>query len=536
MSLKPKSPRPMPAELARLAHLIPAGSLYRLVGDELYEQYDDEDFVDLYHAEGKPGISPVLLAFVTVFQFLENLSDRKAMEALRVRVDWKYGLHLPLEYAGFDASVLCEYRERIIAHGAEARLFERILGQLTAMGLVKRRGRQRSDSVALLTRVRQLNRLERVVETLRLALVALLAADATWTRSVAPLSWEEIYGERCVAERMTEAQRQDLEARVGVDGQWLLERLAAETTPADLRALPEVDVLATVWSQQFQVVDGQVVYQEAGPYDGKTQIQTPHDPEARYSKKGKQEWVGDKLQVTETDDEGLPHMITDVDVTSSVETDHEALDKIQGRLEARNVMPEKHYTDSGYVDEKNLVHSAARGIDLIGPVQGDRSPQSRRAGGIILAQFHLDRETSTVTCPAGHTIPVRVKKSQRLAGRFGASQCAACPLQPQCCAGKGGRSVSFGPHYEALQAARARQETEAFKEEYRRHRSPIEGSLSTLVRSHGMRVARYRRRSKRYMQALYTAAAVNLLRASRWLAGIRPQARRKGLKLTVAAV
>lgn len=525
----------MPAELARLGGVIGRGSPYWLVGEELYEQYSDEDFVDLYHAEGKPGISPVMLAFVTVFQFLENLSDRKAVEALRVRLDWKYALHVPLDYAGFDPSVLCEYRERVIAHGAEARQFDSILKHLTARGLVKRRGRQRSDSVAVLSRVRHLNRLERVVETLRLALVALLAADVRWTRSVLPASWEEMYGDRCVAERMTEAQRQDLEVRVGLDGQWLLERLAMETTPAGLRALPEVDVLSRVWSQQFQVVDGQVVYQEAGRYDGKAQIQTPHDAEIRYSKKGKQEWVGDKLQVTETDDEGLPHVITDVDVTSSVETDHEALGKIQGRLEARGLTPEKQYTDSGYVDEENLVHSAERGIDLFGPVQRDHSPQARRADGITLAEFHLDRETSTVTCPAGHTIPVKMRKSQRLAGCFPAYQCAACPRQPQCCAGKGGRSVSFGPHHEALQAARARQETEEFKEEYRRHRGPIEGSLSTLVGSHGMRVARYRRRAKRYVQALYTAVAVNLLRVSRWLAGMRPQARRKGLKLAVAA-
>jgi transposase len=140
----------MPAELERLAHLIPAGSPYRLVGDVLYSQYDEADFVDLYDAEGKPGISPVLLAFVTVFQFLEDLSDRKAVEALRMRLDWKYALHLPLDYAGFDPSVLCEYRSRVIVHGAEERLFETILKQLTAMGLVKRRGRQRSDSLALL--------------------------------------------------------------------------------------------------------------------------------------------------------------------------------------------------------------------------------------------------------------------------------------------------------------------------------------------------------------------------------------------------
>ena len=63
-------------------------------------------------------------------------------------LDWKYALHLPLDYEGFDFSVLSEFRDRVIRHGAEARLFEGVLRQMQAMGLVKRRGRQRSDSMA----------------------------------------------------------------------------------------------------------------------------------------------------------------------------------------------------------------------------------------------------------------------------------------------------------------------------------------------------------------------------------------------------
>jgi hypothetical protein len=88
MSLKPHPPRLMPEELARLgAVLLPADSPYRLIGDHLYAQYRDEDFADLYHREGKPGLSPILLVLVTVFQCLENLSDRKAADAVRLRID-----------------------------------------------------------------------------------------------------------------------------------------------------------------------------------------------------------------------------------------------------------------------------------------------------------------------------------------------------------------------------------------------------------------------------------------------------------------
>jgi len=337
MSFKPNPPRPMPQELADLGpKLLLPNSPYRLVGEQLYQQYDEAGFVDLYHAEGKPAVSPVVLSFVTAFQYMESLTDRDAADAVRVRLDWKYALHLSLDFVGFNFSVLSEYRDRVLQHGAEARIFDRLLGQLQGLGLIKQRGRQRTDSLAVLTKVRELNRLEQVSETLRLALRALLAVDASWTRENVPRTWEERYGERCVAARLSEEQRKTLEQEVGSDGQWLLDRLQAKTTsPTLLRELPAVQVLRSVWSQQFEVVEGKTIFRAPGPYEGTSRIQTPHDPEARYSKKGRQSWIGDKLQVTETDDEGYPHLITDIAMTSSVKADATELKEIQSRLEAR---------------------------------------------------------------------------------------------------------------------------------------------------------------------------------------------------------
>lgn len=266
MSLKLQLPRSMPAELAYLgARLLSADSPYRLIGDQLFGHYADVDFADLYASEGKPAISPVLLAFVTVFQFLEKLSDRQAAEAVRVRLDWKYALHLPLDYAGFDFSVLSEFRDRVVAHEAEARLFDRVLGQLQVLGLIKQQGRQQTDSLAVVTKVRDLTRLELVVETLRLAVRAALAFDPAWSQATLPPSWETRYGERCVAAKLKESEREALSQVVGPDGQWLWERLQSARAPAELYALPAVQVLIAVWAQQFEVIGGHVVFQGSGP-------------------------------------------------------------------------------------------------------------------------------------------------------------------------------------------------------------------------------------------------------------------------------
>jgi hypothetical protein len=44
--------------------------------------------VGRYPWDGRPGISPAQLATVSVLQFLLNLSDRDAAEAVRCRIDF----------------------------------------------------------------------------------------------------------------------------------------------------------------------------------------------------------------------------------------------------------------------------------------------------------------------------------------------------------------------------------------------------------------------------------------------------------------
>lgn len=309
MCLKVQPPWPMPSETAAAGEtILKADSPYRLIGEQLFGQFSEQDYADLYSPEGKPGLSPAILAFVTVFQFMEKLPDRQAAESMRMRIDWKYALHLPLAYEGFDFSVLSEFRGRLLEHEAEGRVFDTLVQAFRAMGLIKEHGKQRTDSLAMLTEVRRLSRLELVVETLRLAVGALVKVDREWSEETIPPSWEERYGGRFVMQRYSEKEWKEYEAHIGEDGQWLLARLERGGAPADLKDLPEVQVLKTVWAQQFREAQGQLEYQDLKKYDGKTQIQTPHDPEARYSRKRHAEWVGDKVQLTETDDEGYPRM------------------------------------------------------------------------------------------------------------------------------------------------------------------------------------------------------------------------------------
>ena len=187
MSLKLDPIQPVPEETAcvALAAFRRGNPLVKL-RDELGTVFADTDFADLFPRLGQPGLPPWRLALITILQFRENLSDRQAAEAVRARIDWKYLLGLELTDPGFDHSVLCEFRSRLLAGSAEERLLGRLLDACRARGLLKARGQQRTDSTRVLASIRALNRLELVGETLRAALNELAVAAPDWLRGMAP--------------------------------------------------------------------------------------------------------------------------------------------------------------------------------------------------------------------------------------------------------------------------------------------------------------------------------------------------------------
>jgi hypothetical protein len=82
---------------------------------------------------------------------------------------------------------------------------------------------------------------------------------------------------------------------------------------------------------------------------------------------GGQGWVGCKLQATETDDDDMPHLLTDIAVTGSVETDYEALEAIQERLEKRDALPAEQLGDKGGITDAKAPNVWALGHRGAGP-------------------------------------------------------------------------------------------------------------------------------------------------------------------------
>jgi transposase len=246
---------PVPGGTVRIAQAaFRRGNPYVLLRGRLGAVFADGDFADLYPKLGQPAYAPWRLALVTLMQFREGLSDRQAAEAVRGRIDWNYLLALDLTDAGFDHSVLCEFRGRLLGGNAAERLLARLLDTAREGGLLKARGRQRTGSTHVLAAVRNLNRLELLGETLRATLNAIAVTAPDWLRAVAPPEWHERYDRRVEDMRLPDAgpKRDAYAAEVGADGLQLLAALDGPEAPKSLRDLPEVGVLRRVWARHFE--------------------------------------------------------------------------------------------------------------------------------------------------------------------------------------------------------------------------------------------------------------------------------------------
>lgn len=522
----------MTAEVARAA--FPNGNRYLTIRDELGLVFKDKSFSDCYPPLGQPAAYPGRLAMVTVLQFMEDLTDREAAEAVRSRIDWKYLLGLELTDPGFHYSVLSEFRTRLLEHSGEQLLLEDILAICQEKGLLKAKGKQRTDSTRVLAAVRLMNRVELVAETMRRVLDDIAQVASQWLKPLIQPEWGTRYGRQLETHRLRQSasKQEALAIAIGQDGHTLLRAVYQEDTPVAVQALPSLAVLRQVWVQQYYLDDSLVYWRTKEQYGlppAHRMIASPDELDARYGSKDGLTWTGYKVHLTETCEADAPRLITHVETTVATTVDVAVTEKIQHDLVAQDRAPETHLVDAGYTEAEVLLSSQQKGIDLVGRMRRDTSWQALLQNGYDQTKFQIDWESMAVTCPEGKR-SVYWKKGKSASGKpnihfaFHPADCTACVARHLCTrAEKIGRHLTVSPQaiYEALQQARRRQETAAFKELYHQ-RAGIEGTISLAVNSMDMRQARYRGQARTHLQHLATAVAINLRRVADWLMEERP--------------
>jgi transposase len=528
MSLQPQVVYLVPDETARVAQAaFPHGNVYMHMRDRLGMIYDDQTFAALFPIQGQPAESPFRLALTTIMQFAENLSDLQAADAVRSRIDWKYALGLDLTDSGFDASVLSEFRTRLLAGAGEHLLLDTMLTLFREQGLLKVRGKQRTDATHVLANIRTLNRLESVGTTLRHALNTLAAVAPAWLQNQVEPEWFDRYGPRFENYRLpnAETERQALANQIGADGVRVLHAVYTSTMYW-LREVPAVETLRQVWLQQYYAPTDTVRMRPTTDMPpAALLINSPFDVEARFSMKRDIAWTGYKAHITETCDPELPHLITHVVTTPGTTQDSDVTAGIHADLAVANLLPGEHFVDEGYSDAELVVDSEVRHqVELIGPVARDASWQAADRAAYDLTCFHIDWDTHTVQCPQGKTnaywTPYHDPRGKPLIKVvFHRHDCMPCPDRHLCTKAKLGRrqiTLRSQAEFAVIQRVRTEQQTTVFRKRYAQ-RAGIEGTLSQSVRRCNVRRARYRGIAKTHLQHLMTAAALNLVRVIAWL-------------------
>ena len=133
------------------AHLIDKESFYAKMHDLADKIITDDEFADIYCLDnGRPSVPPARLTKVLILQYYENLSDREALEMVRFNIKWKYALSVPIDYEGFDRSLLVYFRARLLANNKEKMVFKKTLELARKAGLLKEEIDQVIDSTPML--------------------------------------------------------------------------------------------------------------------------------------------------------------------------------------------------------------------------------------------------------------------------------------------------------------------------------------------------------------------------------------------------
>jgi len=472
-------------------------------------------------SNGRPAIEPVIMAGVTLLQFMEKMPDARAAECARLHLGWKYALDLELGYEGFHPTSLVKFRGRLLDGGVERVGFDALLDGLQAAGLVRKKSRQRLDSTHVLGLVSKMSRLELTRETIRLALEFIQKSGyhnalANWT-----LMQERYLDSQIHWGKVSEESLKERSAQAGQDALGLICWLRLQHS--FVRDSEKSLLLERVFLEQYELAD--CLVQQKITHTGS--VQNPHDPEAQWASKDNartKTWVGYKAQIAETvsdEDkrvEGMPteQFITEVVTTPAITSDIEGLTRnLSAQSEKRDQQPTELYVDAAYVTDDTLADAKGVGYELMGP---PRPPGNAPKNAFSTEHFDVDCGHRKAVCPAGHESRqcslIHDHYNDNVFMRFEwAGLCNECASRAQCTQSRNGRRLLVvGIHHDLLQQRRKQMSDDAFKKKLRR-RSAVEGTISEFTRGGGRRT-RYRGLAKTTMANYFQGAAVN---AGRWI-------------------
>jgi len=488
------------------SHLINKKSFYAKMHECADSIIRDNDFADIYCLDnGRPSVPPARLAKILMLQYYENLSDRQALEMVRFNIKWKYALDVPLDYEGFDRTLMVYFRARLLANKKEKFIFQKTLELAKKMGLLKGRIDQVIDSTPMLGA----GAVKDTYELLRDGIRKVIHCMDNKTRSSLNLSLHT-YGKKDSKPKINwerKEERQELLSSLISDVREVLSHVHPEKEDVDEELRAACTLLNKIVSQDVEKDENNQPRIKQGV--AKDRIISTSDPEMRHGRKSSAgKFNGYKTHLTK---DVTSDIITSIDVsTANFPDGHMAEDLIDEVKDECSITTHSLTGDSAYGSGGMRKRMRGKKITLIA-----KAPPVKETGRINKKEFSIDLRRGRITCPEGKSTTT-CKKTTNTEGEvkttfiFSRKVCSVCPRKPECTPARNiGRTITIGPHEKYLQIARAAQKTQEFKEIYNKRRPPIERKIAELIR-HGLRKTRYRGKRRSRLQALFTASVVNL--------------------------
>lgn len=426
------------------------------------ELFCDEDFDALYPSRrGRPSHPPSVMAALLLAQLFYGVSDRESERRSRLDLSWKAALGLPLDHRGIPHACLAEFRARLLRAGMEEFLHRQFLGVAKRAGVI---GHRRAvDSTGIADSVLTQDTVSLIRSALRACLARLAVVDAARAGHAGDALVRDDYDaagkpQICWA---SASERAQLLNELFVDAAAVV---AACAGIDDAELMTAMALLVTVAGQDLES-DPDACGVRIARGTAPERVISTVDVEARHGhRSSKDRYDGYKLHLLVDVDSDL---LTAAEATSATTHDATVLSQL---LEADPVPVAEVLGDTHYGSASTRRELLEDGIDIVAPAP----PPSAPKGFFSKDDFDIDLDVATVTCPAGHTVPIPViGRRGRAQVRFGAERCDDCPLRVRCTTSHRGRVVEVAAEEELLAAARAARWTPAFRDRYR-ERSRVE--------------------------------------------------------------
>ena len=406
-----------------------AATFYR----EFFSRIDEDIFSILYSDQAsRPNIPVNVLVGLEALKAGFGWSDAELEAQMAFNIQVRYALgYRDLTEGHFELRTVYNFRRRLAQHMQETgeNLLEEAFEQVTdeqIEALALKTGKLRMDSTQIASNIRQMSRVQLLVEVTQRVWRMLTEEDQTrYATDFAPYL-KGTSGQYTYHIEPGETPRH-LEA-IG----HLLRRSVAELA-AEYGEQETYRVLARVYDEHFVEVETGL-RPKAGQELSAQSLQSPDDWEATYRNKNGQGYQGYVANVTETcDPENPVQLIVKLQTEANRTDDAALLEDAVPNLIARTDVDEM-YTDGGYnsptvdaaLNDAQIEHfqTAIRG----------KQPDTDR---VNVSDFVFTRDENgtpqAVRCPGGQDAEVvPARKSGRFAARFAAEQCAACPLRDHC--------------------------------------------------------------------------------------------------------